>query len=407
MPVLAPTPGWGRDSVVRMDDVLEQLTRDQLRSRASVRWSHYPADVLPLWVAEMDVPVAEPALRAVRNLLDAHDVGYPPEDRALTAAFAAFAARRWGWSVDPAATRELTDVMTAVETAVAALTVPGDVVIVPTPVYGPFRWYTEGAGRRVETVPLRVHRLDVDAIDATAARVRAEVGPSAGVALLLCNPQNPTGVVHTRAELAALADVAARHGVRVVADEAHAPLVLPGSTFVPYLEVDPRGFAVHSAAKTWNLAGFKSALLVAGAEARADLAKVPAYLSDAVGHVSLVAHTAAYREGDAWLDALLPALVRRRDLLVDLVAEHLPGARLRTPDATYLAWVDLRAAGPDGAGLGDDPAHIFLKRGGVALTRGLDFGPGGEGHVRVNYASRVDLLQEAFERMGAVAGNAV
>ncbi|PFG37001.1 cystathionine beta-lyase [Flavimobilis soli] len=387
-----------------MDDLLEVLTVDQLRARASVRWSHYPHDVLPLWVAEMDVPVAEPVREAVRALLDAHDVGYPPEDGALTAAFTGFAMRRWGWTVDATAVRQLTDVMTAVQTAVAAVTPPGGVVIVPTPVYGPFRWYTEGSGRRVETVLLREGRLDVDAIDATAARVRAEVGPGEGIALLLCNPHNPTGVVHTRAELAALADVAARHDVRVVSDEAHAPLVLPGSpAYVPYLEVDPRGLAVHSAAKTWNLAGFKSALLVAGDEARDVLGRVPTHLGDAVGHVSMVAHAAAYRDGGAWLDELLPALARRRDLFVGLVGEHLPGARVRVPEATYLGWVDLRAAGPDGAGLGDDPAHAFLKEGRVALGRGLDFGPGGEGHVRVNCATRVDVLTEAFERMGEVA----
>ncbi len=281
-----------------MDDLLDVLTLDQLRARTSVRWSHYPDDVLPLWVAEMDVPLAEPVRQAVRALLDAHDVGYPPEDGALTTAFAGFAARRWGWTVDATAVRQLTDVMTAVQTAVAAVVAPGDVVIVPTPVYGPFRWYTEGAGRRVEAVPLRDDRLDVAAIDATAARVRAEVGPGAGIALLLCNPHNPTGVVHSRDELAPLADVAARHHVRGVSDEAHAPLVLPGSpAYVPYLEVDPRGLAVHSAAKAWNLAGFKSALLVAGEEAHDVLPRVPAYLSDAVGHVSMAAHAAAYREG--------------------------------------------------------------------------------------------------------------
>lgn len=384
-----------------MGDLLETMTLDRLRARTSVRWSHYPDDVLALWVAEMDVPLAEPVRRAVQGLLDASDTGYPPGRGELAEAFAGFAARRWGWAVDPAATRELTDIMTALDTAVAVLTDPGDVVVVPTPVYGPFLVHTRANGRVVETVALRDGRLDLDALADAFAGVRAR-RPNGRVALLLCNPQNPTGVVHTRAELEALAALAAQHDVRVVSDEAHAQLVLPGATFVPYVDVDPRGLALHSAAKTWNLAGFKSALLVAGAEARADLARVPAHLSDAVGHVSLVAHTAAYRDGEAWLDELLPALVRRRDLLVELVATHLPGARMRVPEATYLAWIDLRAAGADGAGLGDDPARAFLERGRVALSQGSVFGPGGEGHVRLNYASSEAVLREAVARMGRV-----
>jgi len=377
-----------------VSDLLSTLDPTDLARRTSLKWRRYEPDVLPLWVAEMDVPLAEPVVRAVTDLMAAGDTGYPSYSPGYVEAFAAFAADRWGWEVDVAASRIVPDIMTGLDAVVEAATDPGETVVVTSPVYGPFYGHPRALGRVVEAVALDDDgRLDVAALDAAFAA--ATTGGRRAV-MLLANPHNPTGVVHTRAELEALAAAAARHGVRVVADEAHAPLVHDGRPFVPYLTVDPRGLSVLSAAKTWNLAGFKSAIILAGPEARATLDALPSTLYDAVGHVSLVAHTAAFRDGGPWLDELLPALARSRDLLVDLVAEHLPLARMRVPEATYLAWVDLSAYG-----LGDDPAEHVLERARVGFSNGVFFGPGGEGHVRVNFATHPEILTEALRRTGA------
>lgn len=204
--------------------------------------------------------------------------------------------------------------------------------------------------------------------------------------------------MHTARELAAVAALAGRYGVRVVADEIHAPLTAPGADFVPYLAVPgaERGLSLMSASKGWNLAGLKAALAVAGPGAAADLALLPEEVSHGPSHVGVLAHTAALLEGVGWLDALLAGLDDNRRLLTALLAEQLPGIGYRPGDATYLAWLDCRALG-----LGDDPAAVFLERGRVALSRGLDFGTGGAGHVRLNIATSPEILTEGVRRMAA------
>jgi cystathionine beta-lyase len=286
------------------------------------------------------------------------------------------------------------DVMTGVAETLKLITEPGDPVVVCAPVYPPFYAFTKLAGRRVLEASLAPDgRLDLDALDATLASARRR---SPRPVLLLSNPHNPTGVAHTRAELEAVAGLAARHGARVISDEIHAPLVFADAHFTPYLSVDDRGFALMSASKGWNLAGLKAALLIAGSGAAADLQRFPAALSHGPCHLGVIAHTAAFRDGGSWLDTLLEGLTANRALLGALLAEHLPAVRYRPAESTYLAWLDCRALGPD-------PAGLFLDRGRVALICGRGFGHGGAGFVRLNFATSPAILREAIERMGDAA----
>jgi cystathionine beta-lyase len=189
--------------------------------------------------------------------------------------------------------------------------------------------------------------------------------------------------------------------VRVVSDEIHAPLVLAGAEFVPYLSLPGTGsgFALLSSTKAWNLAGLKAAVAVAGSEATGDLARLPEEVWHGASHIGVLAHTAALRSGGAWLDALLDGLDANRRLLADLLAEHLPDVVHRPPSGTYLAWLDCRALE-----LGDDPASVFLERARVALVPGPDFGTGGAGHVRLNLATSPAILAEAVTRMAGAVG---
>ncbi|GAA4080529.1 aminotransferase class I/II-fold pyridoxal phosphate-dependent enzyme [Streptomyces shaanxiensis] len=361
-----------------------------------MKWRTYPDDVLPLWVAEMDVPLAEPIVRAVTDALALGDTGYPA-GAGYAEALATFADKRWGWGgLAVERTAIVPDVMLGVVEMLKLVTGPGDPVVVNSPVYPPFHQFVEHMDRQVVEAPLGADlRIDLDTLDDTFRRA---VAGGRRAAFLLCSPHNPTGTVHTAEELSAVAALADRHGVRVVADEIHAPLTADGVDFVPYLSVPGggSGLSLMSASKAWNLAGLKAALAVAGPAAAADLARLPEEVSHGPSHLGVIAHTAALRDGTGWLDALLAGLDDNRRLLADLLAEHLPAITYRPGEATYLAWLDCRALGLD-----EDPADVFLHRGRVALNSGIPFGTGGAGHVRLNLATSPELITEGVRRMVA------
>ncbi|GLX52662.1 cystathionine beta-lyase [Streptomyces hygroscopicus subsp. hygroscopicus] len=377
-------------------DPLRALDLERLRRRTSMKWRTYPEDVLPLWVAEMDVPLAPPVVHALTEALALGDTGYPA-GTAYAEALAGFAARRWHWDgIAVERTAIVPDVMLGVVEMLRLVTGPGDPVIVNPPVYPPFFAFITHMDRHVVEAPLGADlRIDPTALEAAFRRATAGGGRAA---YLLCSPHNPTGTVHTAAELTAVAELAERHGVRVVADEIHAPLTAPGVPFVPYLSVPAaaRGLSLMSASKGWNLAGLKAALALAGPGAAADLARLPEEVGHGASHLAVLAHTAALREATGWLDALLTGVQANRRLLTALLAEHLPAVQALPAEATYLAWLDCHALG-----LGDDPAQVFLDRGRVALSSGLPFGTGGAGRVRLNLATSPEILAEGVRRMAA------
>lgn len=394
------------------DNPLEQLTLDDLRRRTSVKWRAYPPDVLPLFVAEMDTPVAPPVVDAVRAALALGDTGYDV-GTTYAEALGPFAQERWGWAPDVASSRTMPDVMVAIVEVLRVLTAPGDAVVVTPPVYPPFYGFPGNEGRQVVEAPLDADlRLDLGTLEAAFARVTGAAahgtGPGSGrrAVLLLCNPHNPTGTVHTRAELEAVLALADRYGVRVVADEIHAPFtferVAAGvRAFVPLLSVagSERAIVVQSASKAFHLAGLRAAVALSGSDAADDLRRIPEEAGHAVNHLAVLAHAAAYREGGPWLDALLAGVRANRGMLARLLAEHAPAVRLQPADATYLAWLDLRAALPGGVPAADAAAFV-LERGRLALEDGVRFGAGGAGWLRLNLATSTAVLTEAVERLG-------
>ncbi|HTJ69439.1 MAG TPA: MalY/PatB family protein [Actinospica sp.] len=393
---------------------LEEFSLEQLRRRKSMKWRTYPADVLPLWVAEMDVRLAPEIADALRDTLETGDTGYPYGTE-LAESLAGFAARRWGWdgvSIERSAV--IPDVMMGAAQVLRLVTDPGDPVVVNSPVYAPFYAFITHEDRRAVEAPLGADgRLDLDTLEETFRRLR-EQATTGKIAYLLCNPHNPTGTVHTAQELSGAAALARRYGIRVVADEIHAPLVLPGARFTPYLSVPGAedAFSLMSATKGWNIAGIKAALALAGPDAVADLRRMPPEVNLGASYLGVIAHTAAYRHGERWLDALLSGLEENRALLGELIAEHLPGIRYIRPEGTHLAWLDCRSLGLDaeheGPGLPDvsslaGPARLFFEHGRVALSSGHIFGTGGAGHVRLNFATSKAVLTEALDRMGRAA----
>lgn len=372
---------------------LRELSLTDLRSRTSLKWSAYGPDVLPLWVAEMDAPLAPAVTRVLEDVAASGDLGYPTEDGALAEAFRAFARGRWAW--EPGAALPVADVMTGVVEALRLTR--RDVVIVTPPVYPPFFDAVELVGARQVDVPLGDDwMLDLE-------RLEAAVAAHAGQAtLLLCNPHNPTSIAPGRPELLHVAELARRHDVRVVVDEIHAPLADP-VRFVPYLSVpgSEDAFVVTSASKAWNLAGVKAALLVAGEEAAPQVQDLPPLVAHGVSHLGSRVQVAALTDGLEWLEGVRADLAENRRIVTDLLDQHLPRAASVVGHDSYLAWLDLTAYG-----LGGEVADVLRDRAGVALGVGSPFrgdsGRGGPDFARLNYATTPEVLNEAFERLGAV-----
>lgn len=380
---------------------VKALPLAELRERTSEKWREYPADVLPLFVAETDFPLAPAITAALQRAVEIGDTGYMASRTPLAQAFSDFASRRYGWEPDPARIRSTADVSMGIVEILRRVTQPGERVVVTPPVYPPFYDLVAEAGAEVERVPLRDTgtrwELDLDGI-----RAAFEDGATA---ILLCNPHNPTGTVHGRDSLTALAELADEFGVAVVSDEIHAPLAQPGSGFTPFLAVSDVaqrvGYALVSASKAFNLAGLKCALMVtADDETGAVVRGLPVEVEWRTGQFGLLAAVAAFsEESDEWLDGLLRTLDENRLLLEDLLAAHLPGARYRIPDAGYLAWIDLTALE-----WGDNPARRILKDAKVALHFGPAFGAEGAGHVRLNFGTSPEILTEAIERTASLVG---
>jgi cystathionine beta-lyase len=250
------------------------------------------------------------------------------------------------------------------------------------------------AGGTVVDVPLAPgHVLDVEAIG-TALDAGAR-------AVLISNPQNPLGMPHPASALTALAEVAAAHSAHVVADEIHGPLTWDPAEFTPFLSVSDAarewGICVTSASKTWNLAGFKCALMVAASDRALavldGMYEEVAYRTSILGlHATIAAFTAC----DDWLDGALAAIRASSDLLAASLEAELPEVRYAPPRASYLAWLDMSALG-----WGDDPSQRALEVARVALNPGPSFGPAGAGHARLNLACHPDVLTEAVHRLAA------
>lgn len=363
---------------------------EELRQRASLKWRLYPADVLPLWVAEMDTRMHPAVQQVVLEACERGDTGYPyGSDYAV--AFAAMAQTRWGWTVDPhTQIRRAGDVMNSISAVLEATTNHGDAVVINPPVYTPFRQVVSGYGREIVEAPLSPEgRLDLDAL------AEAFSGPAAPRAYLLCSPHNPTGTVHTRDELSAVMALAQTHGVQVICDEIHACLVDPGHEFVPLLSVPGGEHAVvaTSAGKAWNLAGFKAGLIIAGTAATEVLDGLPPLAQQSAGHLGNLAHTAALTHAQDWVDELMVEVAANKGLLQAELAEKLPQVVYEPRPGTYLAWVDC-----SGLGLGD-PARHFREHGSVAFSPGVVFGATHRQWVRINLACSPEVVRDAVARM--------
>ncbi len=374
---------------------LHRLTPSQLRRRRTAKWSHYPPDVLALWVAEMDFPVAPPVREALERAVAAESFGYPaaPVVRELAEVVATWQQAVHGWTVDPDGVFVVGDVMHGVSLALEYLTGADDPVVIPVPAYPPFFAVVALTGRPQVRLPMAWDgarwTLDLPAVDAALAAGARTV--------LLCSPHNPLGRVFTSEELHGLADVVARHGARVVSDEIHAPLALD-RPHRPYAGLSPETAAstvtVVSASKAWNLPGLKCAqVLTSSPDDAARWRTIPLWRTVGVSTLGLEASLAAYRHGQPWLAELTATLAEHRTLVAEAVA-GMPGVRTAPNEGTYLQWLDFTDLD-----LPVEPATWLRQQARVALNDGPSFGAPAHRFARLNYATPRPILEDALERI--------
>jgi len=372
--------------------VIRDLTYDEARLALPVKLGAVEPDVLPAWVAEMDFAPPDAVADALEAAVAARQFGYPGYSHGidLAVAYSGFAARHYGQS--ELRVLPVVDVTAGLRFALDVLSERAP-VIVPMPAYGPHHTLAQITGR--ERVDLTVNpdasraELDLDQLD--------HLFRSGARTLLLTQPHNPWGRVFTRPELEAVRDLVVRYGARVLSDEVHAPLTLPGATHVPYLALDgtsDHAVAVVSSSKAFNIAGLRCAQIVTTDDTTLRrLIDAPVALNDSWSTLGAVATIAAYTSCDDWLAAVVSRLDAQRRLLRELLAAELPKARMRPLEGTYLAWIDLREYGHE------RPATVALERGRVRVSGGHEFQPGLPGHIRLNIATSAERLTEIVRRL--------
>ena len=374
---------------------IEALSLAEMRTHRSEKWRGFPPDVLPLFVAEMDFPIAKPIQDLLLQMVSHSDIGYLSAIPELGVAFSNFAKRHWNWDVNPEYVRLCTDVGVGMVEVLRVTTKPGDKVLINSPIYQNFyNWITE---TQVELIDVPFKRSDMNwELDFENIEKQYQSGIKVHA---LCSPHNPLGRIYSSEELSRIADLAKQYGVTVISDEIHAPLAFPGQKFVPFLSVSDAaaevGICVTSASKAFNIAGLKSALIVSQSAAKNELlAKMPISVHFRSSILGAFAAVVAFNEGDEWLSGAISTIESNAHYLKTILNSQLPAAKYEIPQCSYLAWVDVSALN-----LGEDPAAVFLEKGRVAFNAGKIYGASASQFVRINLATSETVLAEAVNRM--------
>jgi cysteine-S-conjugate beta-lyase len=372
------------------------LRPEHLRNSASIKWTLYAEDVLPLWVADMDFPVSSAILERVKSRLDGwlgygHFSGDPEMVKGL---IAQQEARGW-MGLEVKHFWPINGVVSGLYAGVLGLSGPGEDVITQVPIYPPFLSSIRDHGRNILENPMiqaeTGWQIDFDQLETL-------VTPATRI-FMLCNPQNPTGRVYTRAELERLAGFVLRHRLYVITDELHADLILNGQPHIPFASLSP-----ETAQRTVTLVGpcksFNAATLSAGmaiAQNTKLLERMQKATKGLMGHPNALSQEmwrAGIEEGDAWLAEVLGYIRGNREALSAFLHEKLPEVRYAAPEGTYLAWLDFRAFP-----FADHAQKFMLEEAKVGLNNGSEYGAGYQGFLRLNLATSKAILLEALDRL--------
>mgnify|MGYP005844926853 FL=1 len=367
------------------------------RATNSYKWDSAPEGVLPMWVADMDFRTAPAIIDALQKRV-AHGIfGYTRVPDVYYDAVTSWFSRRHGWDIDREWIIYTSGVVPAVSAVIKALTVPGDKVIVQTPVYNCFFSSIRNNGCEIVSNPLRrtadTYEMDFDALERCAADPRAKV-------MLLCNPHNPAGRVWTPDELTRLGNICLRNGVTVVADEIHCELVYQGFKYTPFASLSDaflhRSVTCVSPSKAFNIAGLQIANIVAfdnDLRSRIDKAININEVCD-VNPFGVAATIAAYNEGEEWLNQLVDYLHGNYETMAEFCRRELPEFPITRLEGTYLVWMDCSSLGMPSDAL----EHALLDDARLWLNAGTMYGAEGEGYMRWNIACPRSVMLDGLNR---------
>ncbi|WP_294738021.1 MalY/PatB family protein [uncultured Pseudomonas sp.] len=370
---------------------------DTIHSRlgtGSTKWSRYPQDVLPMWIADMDIAAPPAVLQALQQRLGQQILGYSVACDGVREAIVADLWAKYAWRVQPDELLFLPGVEPGFNMALHAFVQPGQPVVLQTPNYRPIRLAPGHWNLPKIEVPFE---LSAEGEYLTPLPAMREALKGAG-ALLLSNPHNPMGKVFPREELLAVATACLDQGALIVSDEIHAELCFDGRRHIPTASLSPeiaqRTITLMSASKAYNVAGLKTCFaVIQNPEIRERFNHARCGMVDSVSPLGLEATRAAYSDCGDWLQALVAYLQANRDYLLNAVQTRLPGVVMHAPQGTYLAWLDCSALGLD------DPQQFFLEQAKVGLSAGIEFGDDSQQFVRLNFGCPRAMLEEGIRRM--------
>ena len=370
------------------------------RGTGCVKWDECPSDeVIPLWVADMDFKAAPAIQEAIRKRAEHGVFAYTLVDEDYYTAVINWFRRRHDWTIHREEILYTTGVVPAMSVAVKALTMPGEKVLILSPDYNCF--FSSIRNNGCEVLESGLRRVD-DTFEVDFIDFEAKCADEKTTVFLLCNPHNPSGRVWTREELERMNDICMKYGVKVVSDEIHCELVMPGYRFQPFAAVSEacrqNSVILNSPSKSFNIAGLQAANIVCSQpewRRRLDRAININEVCD-LNSFGPVALKAAYNESEDWIDALNQYLWGNYKALCDFVSEHLPQWKVCRLEGTYLPWIDITTTGMTS----QQYADLILEKAKVWVNPGTMYGPqSGEGYIRLNIAIQRSRLMEALERI--------
>lgn len=355
------------------------------------------ADVIPMWVADMDFRTPSFVTDAISERLKHEILGYSFRPDSYFDAFIHWVSALHGWNIRREWIEFSPGVVPALNMCTLAYTKPGEEIIIQPPVYTPFHGAVKDHGRKLLFNNLKETSggwvMDFDGL-------RKTITPATRL-IIISNPHNPVGRAWQHAELAELVDICASNGIVILSDEIHSDLVLPGNVHVPLASVSDRAAAITvtcmAPSKTFNLAGLSTSSMIIPDEGlrekyRNVLVGLHLHLGNIFGNV---ASEAAYSQGREWLSEMIRYIQGNVDLVIDYCHEHLPRIKPLKPEATYMMWLDCRQMGLSGKEL----HRFFIEKAGVGMNEGSAFGPGGEGFMRINLACPRSVVEKALKQI--------